>query len=542
MRKKMMSVKVILLSVLFVLPMLASAFNGKAKVGGIWYNIVTKAERAEVTKPDVGIYSGTAIKIPSTIVYEGVTCKVTAIEEQAFQYAEVASVTIPNSVTRIDGLAFQYCDIKSIIIPNSVTEIGSYAFKGSALSSVTLSQNLRKIETGLFKDCNNLKSITIPNSVTLIESNAFEGCGSLTSVTLNNGLDSIRYEAFRKCESLQTITIPNSVRYIESQVFEDCSRLTTVIIGSGVEEIGFTAFSKCRDLKDFYLNGDRLPYINIGLSDVFAGSEIAYTTLHVAESLIEACKQFKPWNEFGKMVVNPNTESSNTASVSHEKDETIYERKDCNGDNPSFYNNLEQWLAKNLQYPTEAKSKGITGTVFVNIVVEPDGAVSNIGIMNSTNELLNAEAIRLVSSMPKWKAGKVNGKYVRVKETVPVVFRLSEQDRKEIEKATATKQRTEEMGPIYDVVSEMPSFPGGQAQLQTWLKANMRPTDGVSGRVMIKFVVEKDGTISNAEILRSLNPTADNEAIRLVESMPQWNPGKKDGEFVRVWYTLPITF
>ena len=92
--------KTILLSVLFALPVMANAFNGKAKVGGIWYNIVTKAEKAEVTKPDVGNYSG-IVKIPSTIVYEGVTCKVTTIGSGAITWGTMTSVTIPNTVTTL---------------------------------------------------------------------------------------------------------------------------------------------------------------------------------------------------------------------------------------------------------------------------------------------------------------------------------------------------------------------------------------------------------------------------------------------------------
>ena len=93
--------KTILLSVLFALPVMANAFNGKAKVGGIWYNIVTKAEKAEVTADyPIQHYQGRVV-IPKTIVYEGVTCKVTAIGEGAFAQSEVQQVVIPNSVTCI---------------------------------------------------------------------------------------------------------------------------------------------------------------------------------------------------------------------------------------------------------------------------------------------------------------------------------------------------------------------------------------------------------------------------------------------------------
>ncbi len=93
--------KQLLLYVLMLLPMVASAFTGKAEINGIWYNIVTKGQMAEVTSPNTGKYTG-SIDIPNSIEYDGVTCYVTSIGEWAFGYCgDLTSVTIPNSVTSI---------------------------------------------------------------------------------------------------------------------------------------------------------------------------------------------------------------------------------------------------------------------------------------------------------------------------------------------------------------------------------------------------------------------------------------------------------
>ncbi len=100
---------------------------------------------------------------------------------------------------------------------------------------------------------------------------------------------------------------------------------------------------------------------------------------------------------------------------------------------------------------------------------------------------------------------------------------------------------------ISKTVDQQPSFPGGQEKLMKFLNNNLKyPVDaakqGIQGRCIVQFVVRKDGTISNAKILQSLNPSCDKECIRLITSMPKWIPGIKNGENVNVYYTIPIRF
>lgn len=96
-------------------------------------------------------------------------------------------------------------------------------------------------------------------------------------------------------------------------------------------------------------------------------------------------------------------------------------------------------------------------------------------------------------------------------------------------------------------VEQMPQFPGGNAELMKFIGSNLRyPTiaaeNGIEGRVIIQFVVNKDGVVSDAKILRSLDPSCDKEAIRVVKLMPKWVPGKQNGRNVPVYYTLPVLF
>ena len=100
---------------------------------------------------------------------------------------------------------------------------------------------------------------------------------------------------------------------------------------------------------------------------------------------------------------------------------------------------------------------------------------------------------------------------------------------------------------VFDVVEEMPSFPGGNAALMSYLNSNTKypvvaQENGVQGRVIISFVVERDGSISDVKVARSVDPSLDREAQRVVKSMPRWTPGKQNGQTVRVKYTVPVVF
>ena len=100
---------------------------------------------------------------------------------------------------------------------------------------------------------------------------------------------------------------------------------------------------------------------------------------------------------------------------------------------------------------------------------------------------------------------------------------------------------------VFTIVEQMPQFPGGDAALMDYLRSNVHyPTvaaeNGVQGRVVVGFVVERDGSITDVQVIRSVDPSLDREASRVVKSMPRWNPGKQNGSAVRVKYQVPVTF
>ena len=105
----------------------------------------------------------------------------------------------------------------------------------------------------------------------------------------------------------------------------------------------------------------------------------------------------------------------------------------------------------------------------------------------------------------------------------------------------------EEESKVFDIVEQMPSFPGGPAALMKFLSENIKypvvaQENGVQGRVVVAFVVERDGSITDVHIARGVDPSLDKEAVRVVKSMPQWTPGKQNGSAVRVKFNVPVAF
>ena len=129
-------------------------------------------------------------------------------------------------------------------------------------------------------------------------------------------------------------------------------------------------------------------------------------------------------------------------------------------------------------------------------------------------------------------------------ETMPAVKSTTKAGKIIAESSAPKKVFT---GKVYDIVEQMPSFPGGPAELMKWLSSHVQyPAIAIEsciqGTVIVAFIVEPDGSVSNAKLMRSVDPNIDQEALRVVRQMPKWNPGKRAGIPVRVRSCLPIKF
>lgn len=221
---------------------------------------------------------------------------------------------------------------------------------------------------------------------------------------------------------------------------------------------------------------------------------------------------------------------------------------------------LLQFLAKSIKYPVIAQQNGIQGRVTCSFVVGKDGVIRNIEVIRGVDPSLDLEATRVISMMPKWKPGMQKGKEVSVKYTVPVTFRLQgKEDNKptplpagegdnEITVVGYGEQKSADTsGQVFAIVEKMPQFPGGEKAINEFISKTLQypviaQENGIQGKVVCSFIINQDGSVTDAEVVSGVDPSLDREALRIVSAMPKWTPGTQRGKAVRVKYTMPVTF
>lgn len=367
-----------------------------------------------------------------------------------------------------------------------------------------------------------------------------------------------------------------------------------------------------------------LPLAALAVS-AFASPEISNELSEISKSkvsdLAEIVKVFADKNDVS------NESLGNDGQMTAPQDTLVFEVVEVPPRFPGGDVKLMEYLSRTVRYPVEAQKKHVQGRVILHFIIEKDGSVSNVRVARSVDPSLDAEAIRVVNSMPKWEPARQKGQPVRVRYTIPIQFRLQGNegivpdpkidnaantdkdvmvvgydkqnstsktndlsgknvmyfvDGKKVDsidnldaksvshmEVLKNKEALEKYGAAdkegvilittkqhenasskfdaVDIPEEMPEFPGGINELMKFLQENMKyPEDatkeGKQGRVIVRFVIDKDGTISDATVMRSVYPSIDAEALRVVNAMPKWTPGKVKGAPVRVKYTLPLVF
>ena len=235
--------------------------------------------------------------------------------------------------------------------------------------------------------------------------------------------------------------------------------------------------------------------------------------------------------------------------VATSKEDTVYQIVEQMPQYTGGEEAMMKYVAENIKYPQEAKDKNISGRVFIGFVIEKDGSVSNVKVVRGIGGGCDEEAVRVIKEMPKWKPGMQKGKPVRVNYMMPIFFKLDDgQPAKSTKNEESSKpdMKPDKNG-VYQIVEEMPQFPGGEKALMEYIAKNLTyPQEardkGVEGRVFIGMVIEKDGSVSNVKVLRGISQECDAEAVRVISSLPKWKPGKMKGEPVQVSYQIPINF
>ena len=255
--------------------------------------------------------------------------------------------------------------------------------------------------------------------------------------------------------------------------------------------------------------------------------------------------------------------------IATSEEDTVYQIVEEMPQFPGGENALMEYVSKNVVYPEEAKEKEIQGRVFISFVVEKDGSIGGVKVLRGIGGGCDEESVRVISDMPKWKPGKQKGEAVRVSYQIPIMFKLGQtndeykttvktviagDDEHSWKASTATvpdNPAKDNMKPdkngVYQIVEEMPQFPGGEKGMMEFVTKNIAyPQEArdkeIEGRVFVKFVIEKDGSVSDVKVAKGIGGGCDEEAVRVVKAMPKWKPGKQDGKTVRVSYTMPFFF
>lgn len=191
---------------------------------------------------------------------------------------------------------------------------------------------------------------------------------------------------------------------------------------------------------------------------------------------------------------------------------------------------FRSWVMNHLVYPEIAWENGIMGRVSVSFVVDTDGTVTNVTAKGIDGGSLEEEAIRVVSSSPKWEPGQRNGKPKQKKFSMSIRFDSS------------VPRESFERVP-FQMVEQKPSFKGGDANnFASWLTGRIC-APRKEGRVLLSFIVTHYGEVENVKIIQGLDPTLDEEIIRVASDSPHWSPGRQNGKPVDVEYTsFPVDF
>jgi len=215
------------------------------------------------------------------------------------------------------------------------------------------------------------------------------------------------------------------------------------------------------------------------------------------------------------------------------------------------------YISKNIVYPEDARKAGTEGTVYVQFVITEKGKVTQVKVIKGVSTSIDKVALEVVSKMPDWKPAIKNGKPVAYEMTMPIAFKLDNKSRakesvqdKAYPEDTYSKTNTTPVtkeGRVYTVVEETPEFPGGDDARIAFVNSNIvyppeARKQGIQGTVYITFVVEPDGSITEAKVLRGVGGGLDEAALEVVKKMPKWKPAKVKGEPVPVQFNMPIKF
>ncbi len=205
--------------------------------------------------------------------------------------------------------------------------------------------------------------------------------------------------------------------------------------------------------------------------------------------------------------------------------------------------NFSDYLTKNFDYSKVSKPGKLEATFTIDV----EGNVTKIRITQVLDTESALEFVRVLKLCPKWEPAKRGGKPISIEIKYPLIF-------KEKIKSSANNEFTEKpiSGPdsesdlqLYDIASveTKPDYIGGLQKFYQFIAENYRVPDiqGINGKVIVSFIVEKDGSLTDIKVIKDIGYGAGKEAVRVLEICPKWAPGRQNGKPIRCIYSLPIS-
>ncbi|MYF63565.1 MAG: energy transducer TonB [Rhodothermaceae bacterium] len=204
---------------------------------------------------------------------------------------------------------------------------------------------------------------------------------------------------------------------------------------------------------------------------------------------------------------------------------------------PELIGGLRGLQAK-VKYPEVAQKAHVEGRVIVQFIVDENGNVRDAEILRGAGAGLDQEAIRVISEHAKFTPGFQDGKSVPVRLSIPIVFKLDNEFESQSEQSQSTEEQV-----FYEIVEQEPELIGGLSGLQAKVKyPEIARKAHVEGRVIVQFIVDENGNVRDAEILRGAGAGLNEEATRVVMEEAEFIPGHQNGRAVPTRMALPIVF
>ena len=343
--------------------------------------------------------------------------------------------------------------------------------------------------------------------------------------------------AFFGCHNLRSIMIPTCIRSIGDKAFFLCSSLTSITIPESVKRIGYNPFGECRYLEIDYEGDDYSVYVDFPEDDEYVRIERDdyHYELHLYEYVITeidsigvvTLKWLDKNEQPQERVVDPYKMRNLVSGILVDK----------------FENTMSGRYQLAIYIDNTIDTKG---PVFQEVVKQYLEAVKMLREKESL--VLFSKEYASLSYEQRMEINYRCPKKIVGGSILPPVEDDVETDVIEEVEIEMTEYPDEPEDIIFYSVDEMPEFPGGTQAMYDYLGENLKypeiaQEDGIQGRVVCQFTVEKDGSLSDIEVVRSAGDASlDKEAVRVIKSMPKWKPGKQRNQLVRVKFTVPVNF